>query len=61
MSALVQTTPYRHFPEKGERSAAVEQGTRQQKLLKDPGDLYFCEAGWKEAADRNRMKIVNTY
>ena len=42
------TTPQSHFSEKGERSTIVGRGSRAARALKDPGDLYFCEAEWRD-------------
>lgn len=36
VSALGQTTPQRHFSEKGERSVLVEKGTKATKAFKRP-------------------------
>lgn len=46
----------RDTSQKGERSVVVGRGTRAAKALKDPGDLYFCEAEWREPVNRRRLK-----
>lgn len=50
------TTPQSHFSEKGERSTIVGRGSRAARALKDPRDLYFCEAEWREPVDKGRLK-----